>query len=107
MAEGVSIGGYQLEARIGSGRHGQVWLSLSVTGQHVALKLMERRESEDDKQFEREFRGICHYEPLSRDAEAVVDILHVAWDDEAGYYFWESNPKDKMQTLAHVYPNRH
>ena len=104
VAEGVSIGGYQLEARIGSGRHGQVWLSRSVTGQHVALKLMERRESEDDEQFDREFRGICHYEPLSRDAEAVVDILHVARDDEAGYYYYIMELADDLHSRTPIDP---
>lgn len=104
VAEGISIGGYQLESRIGSGSHGQVWLSRSVTGQHVALKLMERQESEDDEQFDREFRGICHYEPLSRDAEAVVDILHVARDDEAEYFYYIMELADDLHSRTPIHP---
>ncbi len=104
VREGVSIGGYELMARIGSGQHGQVWLSRSVTGQYVALKIMEQRESEDEAQFDREFRGICHYEPLSRDAEAVVDILHVARDDEAGYFYYVMELADDLHSRMPIDP---
>ena len=57
---GAKVGGYEILAKIGSGNHGQVWLSRSATGQNVALKIMKRQDMEDDQQFDREFKAICH-----------------------------------------------
>jgi len=97
LAEDSQVGGCELLAKIGFGSHGQVWLSRSATGQTLALKLMERTAAADDEQFEREFRGICHYEPLSRDHAGLIDILHVARDEIGGYYYYTMELADDLR----------
>lgn len=104
FAIGATVGGYELTAKIGSGSHGQVWLSRSATGQYNALKIMKRDEMEDDDQFDREFRGICHYEPLSRDHEGLIDIFHVTRDDEAGYYYYVMELADDLHSGQDINP---
>ena len=101
---GAKVGGYEILAKIGSGNHGQVWLSRSATGQNVALKIMKRQDMEDDQQFDREFKGICHYEPLSRACNGLVDILHVSRDDEAGYYFYVMELADDVRDGQEIVP---
>jgi serine/threonine protein kinase len=101
---GAKVGGYELIRKIGSGTHGQVWLSRSATGQYNALKTMKRDEVEDDSQFDREFRGICHYEPLSRDHEGLVNILYVTRDDEAGLYFYVMELADDLHNAQDFAP---
>ena len=100
---GAKIGGYELVAKIGSGSNGQIWLSRSATGQYNALKIMKRQDMKDNRQFDREFNGICHYEPLSRAYNGLIDILHVTRDDEAGYYYYVMELADDLhngQNLA-------
>ena len=87
---GAKVGSYKLSSKIGSGSRGrgQIWLSRTATGQQVALKIVKQQDMDDEKQFDREFKGICHYEPVSRDHDSLIDILHVSRDDEAGYYYY-------------------
>jgi len=87
---GAQVGSYKLSSKIGSGSRGrgQIWISRTATGQRVALKIVKRQDMDDEKQFDREFKGICHYEPVSRTHDGLIDILHVSRDDEAGYYYY-------------------
>ena len=104
---GAKVGGYEILAKIGSGNHGQVWLSRSVTGQNVALKIMKRQDMKDDQQFDREFKGICHYEPLSRAYNGLIDILHVSKDDEAGYYYYVMELADDVHEGQDIVPENY
>jgi hypothetical protein len=42
-----------------------------------AVKLVERRQFDSDRPYEREFAGIQRYEPVSRTADGLVHVLHV------------------------------
>lgn len=104
LAKGSKVGGYELLAKIGKGNHGQVWLCRSATGHLLALKVMDREDVSDDAQFEREFRGICHYEPLSRTHSGLIDILHVARDENGKYFFYTMELADDLQNCRDIIP---
>ena len=107
---GVKGNGYELIRKVGTGSHGQVWLARSVTGKFVALKIMKRLDVgkvEDDAQFEREFKGICHYEPLSRGHDGLIDILHVARDDAADYFSYVMEPADDLRRGQEIDPEEY
>ena len=38
--------------------------------------------------FEREFKGLLKFEPLSRSHDGLVDILQIGRRDDAGYFFY-------------------
>lgn len=50
---------------------------------------MYRRSFEDSRPFEREFKGIQKFEPISRSHECLVDVLQVGGGEEYFYYVME------------------
>jgi len=83
------VSDHELLHRIGSGTYGDVWLSRSALGTLRAVKFVYRSRFEDDRPFEREFRGIQKFEPVSRQHEGLVDVLHVGRDEGFFYYVME------------------
>ena len=49
---------HEMLRRIGKGSYGEVWLARSVTGSMRAIKVVNRRDFEHERTFEREFEGI-------------------------------------------------
>ncbi len=52
-----------------------------------AVKIVERRQFDSDRPYEREFAGVQAYEPVSRSADGLVHVLHVGRNDAAGYFY--------------------
>jgi len=73
---------------IGAGAYGEVWLARNALGTLRAVKIVYRARFEEEHPFEREFRGILKYEPVSRTHEGLVQVLHVGRNDEAGYFYY-------------------
>ena len=73
---------------IGEGSHGQVWLARSVLGAWRAVKVVRRGLFEDARPFDREFAGVQRFEPLSREDEGFVDVLHTGRNDAEGYFYY-------------------
>jgi len=83
-----AIPDHELLWRIGSGSYGEVWLARDVSGQYRAVKIVYRHSFDQDKPYEREFAGIRKFEPISREHEGHVDILHVGRNDAAGHFYY-------------------
>src|SRR5438093_7442117 len=84
-----AIPDHELLRPIGEGSYGEVWLARNKLGTLRAVKIVYRRTSEDARPFDREFRGIQKFEPISRSHEGLVDILQVGGTDEYFYYVME------------------
>jgi serine/threonine protein kinase len=84
-----AIPDHELLELIGRGSYGQVWLARSRLGTMRAVKIVSREAFEDRKPFEREFKGIQRFEPVSRTHEGLVDILQVGVTDDYFYYVME------------------
>src|SRR5437867_2798480 len=69
-----SIPDHQLLRRIGRGSYGEVWLARNVMGTLRAVKIVCRRDFSEAYPFEREFKGIQKYEPVSRTHDGLIDI---------------------------------
>ncbi len=83
---------------IGRGSYGEVWLARGVTGAWRAVKVVRREDFESERTFEREFQGILSFEPISRDHEGLVDILHVGRNVEEGFYFYVMELADDRES---------
>src|SRR5437667_11286378 len=97
-----AIPDHELLRRIGEGSYGEVWLARNKLGTLRAVKIVYRRTFEDARPFEREFRGIQKFEPISRSHEGLVDILQIGGTDEYFYYVMEladpaQNPNDETR----------
>jgi WD40 repeat protein len=73
---------------IGRGSYGEVWLARNVMGVLRAVKVVEQRQFDSDRPYEREFEGIQRYEPVSRMTDGLVHVLHVGRNDAEGYFYY-------------------
>ena len=80
---------HELLRPIGRGAYGEVWLARNKLGTLRAVKIVYRKTFGDARPFEREFKGIQKFEPISRSHEGLVDILQVGGTDEYFYYVME------------------
>src|SRR5262245_17871016 len=62
---------------IGQGAYGEVWLAQNAMGTYRAVKVVYRDSFHDEQPYEREFKGIQRFEPISRSHDGFVDILQV------------------------------
>ncbi|MEO8428738.1 MAG: hypothetical protein ABI651_16690 [Verrucomicrobiota bacterium] len=75
---------------IGRGSYGEVWLARNIMGESRAVKFVSRSAFEGDQRpFEREFKGIQAYEPISHSHESLLPILHVGRDGDCFYCVME------------------
>lgn len=79
---------HQILRCIGVGSYGEVWLARNVLGQPRAVKVIRRHFFRDARPFERELAGVRRFEPLSREHEGFVDILHTGHHDADGYFYY-------------------
>jgi serine/threonine protein kinase len=73
---------------IGSGSYGTVWLAKTLMGTYRAIKVVYRSTFDQAHPFEREFKGIRNYEPLSRTHPGLVQILQVGLNETDGYFYY-------------------
>jgi len=79
---------HELLAPIASGAYGEVWLARSVVGTLRAIKIVRRDRHTSVESFEREFKGLQKFEPVSRAHDGLVDILTLGLlPDGAGFYY--------------------
>lgn len=73
---------------VGRGAYGEVWLARDEIAVHLAVKLIYKDSFPDSSPFEREYRGILHYTPLSRTHHGLVQILHVGRQPNTGFFYY-------------------
>jgi CHASE2 domain-containing sensor protein len=86
------------------GSYGKVWLARNILGTLRAVKIVFRREFTSDKPFEREFRGIEVFEPISRSHEGFVDILQVGRREQEGYFYYVMELADDQNPGLSINP---
>jgi hypothetical protein len=84
-----SIPDHTVLRAIGSGSYGEIWLARALTGVFRAVKIVHRDNFESERSFAREFEGMSSFEPVSREHDGFVDILHVGRAGTFFYYIME------------------
>ena len=84
----VKIPNHRLLRCIGRGAYGEVWLAHDEIGVWHAVKILFRSNFKEATPYEREYRGIMQYTPLSRTHHGLVQILHVGREREAGFFYY-------------------
>lgn len=92
----VLIRDYELIKCVGRGAYGEVWLARSVIGAFRAVKIVYKRNFADERPFEREFEGVRNFEPISRQHEGWVSILHVAKEENGSHFYYVMEPADDV-----------
>ncbi len=107
QASGIWIPNHTLLRRIGEGAYGEVWLGRNAVGLHVAVKIVKRDKFSSDEPYEREFRGIEKYMPISLSHPGLLQILHVGREDAQGYLFYIMELADDEITGVQIDANRY
>ena len=86
--EPPSVPDHTLVRCIGEGAYGQVWLASDIIGTFQAVKIVYRTAFANAAPFDREFRGIQQFTPISRSHAGFVHILHVGRNEPGGYFYY-------------------
>jgi TolB-like protein/Flp pilus assembly protein TadD len=87
-SDAPDIPDFELLRCIGRGSYGEVWLARNILGTYRAVKIVERKAFRDEETFEREFSGLQQFEPVSREHDGFVAILHVSRNRTAGFFYY-------------------
>jgi len=92
---------------IGRGGYGEVWLARDAIGGFHAVKIIYRKTFPRPEPFEREFRGIQTFAPMSRSHPGLVHILHVGRNDLRGCFYYVMEAADDEISGASIDPDRY
>src|SRR5262245_19330685 len=70
-----SVPDHRLFGLIASGAYGEVWLGCNAFGTARGVKIVRRERHTSAESFQREFKGLQRFEPVSRTHQGLVDIL--------------------------------
>ena len=101
----ANVPDHTLIRSVGRGAYGEVWLARNAVGLFHAVKLIYRRSFDDAAPYEREFRGVTKFMPISRSHPGFVNILHVGRDDVVGCFYCIMEPADDEVTGAAIHPD--
>jgi eukaryotic-like serine/threonine-protein kinase len=96
---------FELLRCIDRGSYGEVWLARNILGTYRAVKIVERKSFRDEEAFEREFSGLRRFEPISREHDGFVAILHVGRNRPSGYFYYVMELADNDPNASWIEPD--
>jgi CHASE2 domain-containing sensor protein len=100
-----SIPDYSLLRCVGKGAYGEVWLARDVIGSYHAVKIVRRKSFRQSAPFEREFRGIKKFAPISLSHPGFLHILHVGINSQEDYFYYVMELADDQRTGRQIDPH--
>ncbi len=94
------IPAHELLLLIGHGAYGQVWLARNVMGTLRAVKVLYAKDFGDPQPFDREFKGIEKFEPISRSHPALMNILQIGRHETEGCFYYVMELADAVPPQA-------
>jgi tetratricopeptide (TPR) repeat protein len=98
VGQAAEIPDHELLCLIGRGAYGEVWMARNAIGLLRAVKVVRRQSFQHADHFEREFKGLLRFEPISRSYDGFVDILHIGRRDGAGFFYYVMELADPAAT---------
>ena len=96
---------HELLRSIGKGAFGEVWLARNIMGTYRAVKVVYRHNFTDERPYEREFRGLKKFEPISRSHDGFVDVLDTGINAADGYFFYVMELADDVVSGNKIDPD--
>ena len=97
-----AIPDHELVRCVGKGAYGEVWLARNAVGVFHAVKIVRRRQFSSNEPYEREFKGIQKFMPISRSHPGLVNILHVGRNDPSGFFFYIMEAADDQTSRQQI-----
>src|SRR4029453_7642196 len=105
VLDAPQISDFELLRCIGPGSYGEVWLARNILGTYRAVKIVERKAFRDEEAFEREFSGLRRFEPISREHDGFVAILHVGRNRAQGFFYYVMELADNDSNDGWIEPD--
>jgi CHASE2 domain-containing sensor protein len=102
-----NIPDHVLLKRVGKGAYGEIWLARNAIGTYHAVKVIHRSAFDQEEPYEREFRGVQRFMPISRQHPGLVQILHVGRNDDAGHFYYVMEAADDRRSGQTINPDRY
>ncbi len=99
-----AIPDHELLRLVGRGAYGDVWLARDVLGSFHAVKIIRRAAFDHADPYDREFRGLQKFTPISRTHPGLVHILHVGRNVAADCFYYVMEAGDDEKTGATIDP---
>ncbi len=96
---------HELVRLVGKGAYGDVWLARNAVGVFHAVKIVRRAAFPSDVPYEREFRGIQKFMPVSRTHPGLVHVLHVGRNDAERCFYCIMEAGDDQTTGQKIDPD--
>lgn len=91
------VPGYVLtEPPFGEGAYGKVWLARGADGRWHALKTVYRKNFAEAEPYEREFKGISKYQPISDQHPGLLQLEFVS-EKLDGYFYYVMELGDALE----------
>ena len=84
-----------------------MWLARNVLGTYRAVKIVYEKSSGHKHPFGGELEGVMKFEPISRQHDGLVDILHVGGGEAAGYFYCVMELADDVATGQNINPENY
>ena len=95
---------YEMLSCVGRGAYGEVWLARDVLGGYRAVKIVRRVSFDDDGPYEREFRGLQAFAPVSLRHSGLVQVLHVGLNRAGGFFYYVMEVGDDVSVGQAIVP---
>ena len=99
-----TIPDHELLRLVGRGAYGDVWLARDALGSFHAVKIIRRVAFDHAEPYDREFRGLQKFTPISRAHPGLVQILHVGKNITADYFYYVMEAGDDEKSGATIDP---
>jgi WD40 repeat protein len=96
---------HQLLRCVGHGAFGEVWLARNIMGTYRAVKVVYRQNFTDERPYQREFRGLQKFEPISRSHDGFIDILDTGLNAAEGYFYYVMEVADDVVSGSKIEPD--
>jgi TolB-like protein len=104
VLDAPDIPDFELLRCIGRGSYGEVWLARNILGTYRAVKVVNRKAFRNEETFEQEFSGLQQFEPISREHDGFVAILHVGRNRAQGFFYYVMELADNDSNAAWIEP---
>ena len=95
---------HEMLRQVGRGAYGDVWLARDVLGNFHAVKIVRRVAFDHAGPYDREFRGLQRFTPISRAHPGLVHILHVGRNTTEDFFYYVMEAGDDEKSGAVIDP---